>query len=49
VRHAGLRLGATELALLHESAPYAIAMARKLPRDLDQFAEQAIVFRLDPP
>jgi hypothetical protein len=48
VRHAGLNLNSQQLALLYESAPFAIAMARKLPRDLPQTAEQAAVFRLEP-
>jgi aspartyl-tRNA(Asn)/glutamyl-tRNA(Gln) amidotransferase subunit A len=48
VRHAGLQLDAGQLALLYESAPHAIAMARRLTRDVDQSLEQAAVFRLDP-
>ena len=47
VSHAGLRLDATQLALLRESAPHAIAMARRLKRDVDWTAEQAAVFTLD--
>lgn len=47
VRHAGLMLDESQLALLYESAPHAIAMAKKLRRDLDWSAEQAAVFMLD--
>ncbi len=47
VRHAGLELDATSLALLLESAPHAVAMARRLPRDIAWTDEQAAVFRLD--
>ena len=47
VRHAGLELDATSLALLLESAPHAIAMAKRLPRDIAWTDEQAAVFRLD--
>jgi aspartyl-tRNA(Asn)/glutamyl-tRNA(Gln) amidotransferase subunit A len=46
VQHAGLGLDATQLALLCESAPYALAMARRLRRDLDPAAETAAVFSL---
>jgi aspartyl-tRNA(Asn)/glutamyl-tRNA(Gln) amidotransferase subunit A len=48
VRHAGLALDATQLALLCESAPHALAMARRLRRDLDPAAETAAVFTLHP-
>jgi hypothetical protein len=48
VRHAGLELDPTALSLLHESAPYAMAMARRLPRDIAWTDEQAAVFTLDP-
>jgi len=48
VRHAGLELDATALALLCESAPHALAMARSVPRDLPAAAETAAVFRLSP-
>ena len=48
VRHAGLELDATALALLCESAPHALAMARRLPRDLDPAAEAAAIFTLSP-
>ena len=48
VRHAGLALDATQLALLCESAPHALAMARRLRRDLDPAAEAAAVFTLHP-
>jgi aspartyl-tRNA(Asn)/glutamyl-tRNA(Gln) amidotransferase subunit A len=47
VRHAGLELDATQLALLCESAPHALAMARKVRRDLDFAAETAAVFKLE--
>jgi len=47
VRHAGLELDATQLALLCESAPHALAMAARLPRDLDPAAEAAAVFSLE--
>ena len=47
VRHAGLELDAAQLALLCESAPHALAMATRLPRDLPPAAEAAAVFRLD--
>jgi aspartyl-tRNA(Asn)/glutamyl-tRNA(Gln) amidotransferase subunit A len=48
VRHAGLALDATQLALLCESAPHALMMARRLRRDLDPAAETAAVFSLQP-
>jgi len=48
VRHAGLELDATALALLCESAPHALAMARRVPRDLPATAETAAVFRMFP-
>ena len=47
VRHAGLELDATQMALLCESAPHALAMAARLPRDLDPAAEAAAVFSLE--
>lgn len=47
VRHVGLELDATSLALLLESAPHAIAMAKRLQRDIAWADEQAAVFRLD--
>ena len=47
VRHAGLEPDDTSFALLLESAPHAIAMARRLPRDIAWTDEQAAVFRLD--
>ncbi len=47
VRHAGLELDAAALALLHESAPWALAMARRLPRDIAWTDEQAAVFTLE--
>jgi aspartyl-tRNA(Asn)/glutamyl-tRNA(Gln) amidotransferase subunit A len=47
VAHAGLELDSTSLALFHESAPYAIAMAKRLPRDLPGTDEQAAVFMLE--
>ena len=46
VRHAGLEIDAAALALLYESAPWALAMARRLSRDLAQDDEQAAVFSL---
>jgi aspartyl-tRNA(Asn)/glutamyl-tRNA(Gln) amidotransferase subunit A len=46
MQHAGLELDATQLALLCESAPHALAMARRLRRDLDPVAETAAVFSL---
>jgi len=48
VRHAGLELDSTQLALLCESAPHALAMARRIGRDLDLAAESAAVFKLEP-
>ena len=47
IQHAGLILDASQRALLYESALHAIAMARRLRRDLDWSAEQASVFSLD--
>jgi aspartyl-tRNA(Asn)/glutamyl-tRNA(Gln) amidotransferase subunit A len=47
IRHAGLQLDDVQRALLYESAPHAIAMAKRLPRDLDWAAETAAVFTLD--
>jgi aspartyl-tRNA(Asn)/glutamyl-tRNA(Gln) amidotransferase subunit A len=47
VRHAGLRLNDHQLALLMESAPYAIAMARNIRRDLPWQDEPAAVFGPD--
>jgi aspartyl-tRNA(Asn)/glutamyl-tRNA(Gln) amidotransferase subunit A len=47
IRHAGLELDATSLALLLESAPHAIAMAKRLPRDVPWQSEPAAVFTLD--
>ena len=49
VRHAGLRLNDAQLALLLESAPYAIEMARKINRRLPWVREQAAVFVADSP
>jgi aspartyl-tRNA(Asn)/glutamyl-tRNA(Gln) amidotransferase subunit A len=48
VRHAGLRLNDHQLALLLESAPHAIAMVRKVNRNLPWSQEQAAVFVADP-
>jgi len=48
VQHAGLALDDTQLALLCESAPHALAMARRLRRDIDPAAETAAVFSLKP-
>ncbi|HYF21430.1 MAG TPA: amidase [Ramlibacter sp.] len=48
VRHAGLRLTDHQLDLLLESAPYAIAMARRVRRDVPWEREPAAVFRADP-
>jgi len=45
-RHSGLALGPREHALLLEGAPYALAMARRIRRDHDDFAEPASVFVL---
>lgn len=47
VRHAGLQLTPHQLDLLLESAPYALAMARKIERDLPWPQEPAAVFRAD--
>ena len=47
VEQAGLALDARALALLHESAPYALALARRLPRERAWTDEQAAVFTLD--
>jgi Asp-tRNA(Asn)/Glu-tRNA(Gln) amidotransferase A subunit family amidase len=47
VRHAGLELDPTSLSLLYESAPHAMAMAKRLPRDIVWTDEQAAVFTLD--
>lgn len=47
VRRAGLKLNESQLALLYDSAPHAIAMAKRLRHDLDWSAEQAAVFTLD--
>jgi len=47
VRRAGLDLDPTSLSLLHESAPHAMAMARRLPRDIAWTDEQASVFTLE--
>ena len=41
-----LALNDAQLALLYESAPHAIAMARRIRRDLAWTDEQAAVFRL---
>ena len=43
VRHAGLNLDVTQLALLYESAPHALAMARRIRRDLAWTDPQAAV------
>jgi aspartyl-tRNA(Asn)/glutamyl-tRNA(Gln) amidotransferase subunit A len=48
VRHAALELDSTQLALLCESAPHALAMAARIRRDLDFAAETAAVFKLEP-
>jgi aspartyl-tRNA(Asn)/glutamyl-tRNA(Gln) amidotransferase subunit A len=48
VRHAALELDSTQLALLCESAPHALAMAARIRRDLDFAAESAAVFTLEP-
>jgi len=48
VRHAALALDGTQLALLCESAPHALAMAQRLRRDLDPAVETAAVFTLKP-
>ena len=48
VRHAGLDLDPTSLSLLYESAPHAMAMAKRLPRDIAWTDEQAAVFTLEP-
>jgi aspartyl-tRNA(Asn)/glutamyl-tRNA(Gln) amidotransferase subunit A len=47
VRHAGLELDDTSLCLLLESAPHAIAMARRLPREVAWTDEPAAVFTLE--
>jgi aspartyl-tRNA(Asn)/glutamyl-tRNA(Gln) amidotransferase subunit A len=47
LRHAGLRLTEHQLALLLESAPHALAMARRIPRALPWEAEPAACFRAD--
>ena len=47
VRHAGLELDERALALLCESAPHAIALARRLPRDRPWSDEPAAIFTLD--
>ena len=47
VRHAGLELDDRQLALLLESAPHAIAMTRRLTRELGAAVEPAAAFRLD--
>jgi aspartyl-tRNA(Asn)/glutamyl-tRNA(Gln) amidotransferase subunit A len=47
VRHAGLELDPASLALLYESAPHAMAMAKRLPRDIAWIDEQAAVFTLN--
>jgi aspartyl-tRNA(Asn)/glutamyl-tRNA(Gln) amidotransferase subunit A len=47
VQQAGLALDARALALLHESAPHALELARRLPRDRPWTDEQAAVFTLD--
>jgi aspartyl-tRNA(Asn)/glutamyl-tRNA(Gln) amidotransferase subunit A len=47
VRHAGLDLDPTSLSLLYESAPHAMAMAKRLPRDIAWIDEQAAVFTLE--
>jgi aspartyl-tRNA(Asn)/glutamyl-tRNA(Gln) amidotransferase subunit A len=49
LRHAGLRLTDHQVALLLESAPYAIAMARKINRDIPWSQEPAAVFAADVP
>jgi aspartyl-tRNA(Asn)/glutamyl-tRNA(Gln) amidotransferase subunit A len=46
LQHAGLNLDARARALLLEAAPHAIAMARRLPRDLEWSDEPAAMFRL---
>jgi len=48
VRHAGLQLTDHQLALLLESAPYALPMVRRVRRDLPWEQEPAAVFRADP-
>jgi aspartyl-tRNA(Asn)/glutamyl-tRNA(Gln) amidotransferase subunit A len=47
VRTAGLALDDTQMALLYESAPYALALSRKIRRDLPWTDEQAAVFKLE--
>lgn len=47
LQHAGLNLDARARALLQDAAPHAIAMTRRLPRDLDWSVEPAAVFRLE--
>jgi aspartyl-tRNA(Asn)/glutamyl-tRNA(Gln) amidotransferase subunit A len=47
LRHAGLKLTGHQLALLLESAPHAIAMARRVRRDLPWEAQPAASFRVD--
>ena len=42
---AGLRLNERQQAMLLESAPYALAMAKRLPRERSRFEEPALVFR----
>lgn len=48
VRHAGLQLSDHQLALLLESATYALPMVRRVRRDLPWEQEPAAVFRADP-
>jgi aspartyl-tRNA(Asn)/glutamyl-tRNA(Gln) amidotransferase subunit A len=47
IRTAGLNLDDTQMALLYESAPYALALAKKIRRDLPWTDEQAAVFKLE--
>ncbi len=47
VRHAGLHLSDHQLELLLESAPYALAMAKKIHRELPCSDEQSAIFRPD--
>jgi aspartyl-tRNA(Asn)/glutamyl-tRNA(Gln) amidotransferase subunit A len=47
-QRAGLALPPTQLALLLETAPYALELVQRIRRDLPWTAAQAATFRLEP-
>ncbi len=44
-RRAGLRLNERQLLILHEAAPYALAMAERIRKPRDRMEEPSLVFR----